>query len=227
MFNPHDKAKSHISLMISQIKVPIGQVTKDTNNFEISGIDSKSLTITQYPDDVALRLLEWLDIPEGSSGSVSHHFRLVRLVPPRAIPLLQGSWNVHFRGGWQDLTTGDEILEHIPGSITIVRERRHRSFEPPDRSAASSSATMPANQAAPPGFIAIVDEYRMASTYSIGAHDCHYKSTNLWHLVRHGEDLRTIMNNYSWRLQSSEKPVEGDYLWFHVLNEPALEDEGP
>ncbi len=198
-----------VAIRLSGVDVPLDRSTTDAGGQEDSGVSPPTVKVTQYPDDASLRLIEWFDIPGGSAGAVRHHFKLVRLMPPKAISLLQGSWCVHFRGGWQDLTTGDETLDHAPGSITIIRERRHRSFEPADGSVASGAATPAADHEAPPGYVAKVDECRMASTYSIADHGCRYESTDL--LLRHAEDVRAIMDKYGCRVRATQ-PVRGDYV---------------
>jgi hypothetical protein len=215
-----------IATVVGSAVIPLGVVGVPN---QVTGVDAASITVTLFPDDERLCLVEWRDLfADASHADLHQFFRVVRLDHPREA-LLAGDWQIAASGdaaGARTITRADgaqvplalsisgtcQVL-HKTGWIGLVRGAEVRALRPDD-------AQAPA---------ALIDAYRLISWYQIGDDRCRHESSSFVDLIAGpagtGRGAIAVVGGHPWLKFGA--PVAHDPAWFNLAAEPPLTGDHP
>jgi hypothetical protein len=220
-------ATTQVAVLMGSAVIPLGVVGVPNRT---TGVDVSSITVTLYPDDEEVCLVEWRDLFAEASHADSHQFfRVVRLDQAKTTTLLAGDWLLAASGnaaGARTITRADgarvplalsisgtcQIL-HKTGWIGVIRTSETRGLR-------SDDAQAPAM---------LIDAFRLITWYRIEEDHCRHDSSSFVDLLltaeNAGPSAAEVVEAHPWL--SFGATIAHDPAWFTIVAEPPLSGDHP
>lgn len=219
-------ATTQVAVLMGSAVIPLGRVGVPNRT---TGVDVSSITVTLYPDDEEVCLVEWRDLFAEASHVDSHQFfRVVRL-DRATTTLMAGDWLLAASGnaaGARTITRADgarvplalsisgtcQIL-HKTGWIGLIRTSETRGLRTDDEQAPAM----------------LIDAFRLITWYRIEEDYCRHDSSSFVDLLvtaeNAGPSAAEVVEAHPWLKFGAT--IAHDPAWFTIVTEPPLSGDHP